>query len=96
MLGQKLPSLRPGLLFLKQRRHFHGIKQMAEISIFPISSSMWKLRIYVRYEKATSWRNEGVGMKEEGGGKDRGWRVTLESSSGPAPQNLKSITGASG
>lgn len=69
---------------------------MAEISIFPKSSYMWKPRIYVRYEKATSRRNEGVGMKEEGGGKDRGWRVTLESSSGPAPQNLKSITGASG
>lgn len=96
MLAQKLPSLTSLLLFLKQRRHFHGTKQMAEISIFPIPSSMWKFRIYVRYEKATSWRKEGVGMKEEGGGKDRGWRVTLESSSGPAPQNLKSIAGASG
>lgn len=69
---------------------------MAEISIFPKLSYMWKPRICVRYKKATSRRNEGVGMKEEGGGKDRGWRVTLESSSGPTPQNLKSITGASG
>lgn len=69
---------------------------MAEISIFPKSSYMWKPRIYVRYEKAASRRNEGVGMKEEGGGKDGGWRVTLESSSDPAPLNLKSITGAFG
>lgn len=45
---------------------------MAEISIFPKSSYMWKPRIYVRYEKAASRRNEGVGMKEEGGGKDGG------------------------
>jgi len=45
--------------------------------------------------RAASRRNEGVGMKE-GGGKDRGWRVALESSSGPAPLILKSITGASG
>lgn len=57
---------------------------------------MWQPKIYVRYEKATHRRNEGVGMKGEGGGKDRGWRVTVESSSGPTPQNLKSITGASG
>lgn len=53
------------------------IKQMAEISIFPKYSYMWKPRIYVRYEKTASRRNEGVGMKEEGGGKDRGRRVTL-------------------
>lgn len=69
---------------------------MAEISIFPTLSYICKPRIYARYEKATSRRNEGVGMKEEGGGKDRGWRVTVESSSGPAPQNPKSITAGSG